>query len=98
MAAMVHLVRHCAHGDVGHVLSGRCAGASLTAEGRAEAAWLAARFLDERIAAIQSSPRLRARETAETIGAALGLSVEIVDALDEIDFGDWTGRSFAELV
>src|SRR4051812_45460096 len=97
MTAKVHLVRHCAHGDVGHVLSGRCAGAALTSEGRADAAWLAGRFLDERIAAIHSSPRLRARETGETIGIGLGLPVEIVDALDEIDFGDWTGRSFAEL-
>jgi ribonuclease H / adenosylcobalamin/alpha-ribazole phosphatase len=96
MTAKVHLIRHCAHGDVGHVLSGR-SGASLTVEGRADAAWLAKRFLDERVAAIHSSPRLRARETAGTIGAGLGLRVEIVDALDEIDFGEWTGRSFAEL-
>jgi broad specificity phosphatase PhoE len=97
MIAKVHLVRHCAHGDVGRVLSGRCAGVSLTSEGRAEAAWLAERFLDERVAAIHTSPRLRALETAETIGAGRGLQIEIVPALDEIDFGEWTGRSFAEL-
>jgi broad specificity phosphatase PhoE len=69
----------------------------LTAEGRGEAAWLAERFLDERIAAIHSSPRLRARETADAIATGRGLPVEIVEALDEIDFGEWTGRSFAEL-
>ena len=98
MAARVHLVRHCAHADVGRVLSGRCTGTPLSAEGRAQARWLAGRFArGEAVAAIHSSPRLRARETARAIAERLELEVELTDALDEVDFGAWTGRSFAEL-
>jgi ribonuclease H / adenosylcobalamin/alpha-ribazole phosphatase len=98
MAAKVHLVRHCAHDEVGRVLSGRCAAAPLTAEGRAHAQWLGGLFArGEPIAAIHASPRLRAQETARAIADRLGLEVETVDALDEIDFGAWTGRSLAEL-
>ncbi|WP_231733703.1 MULTISPECIES: histidine phosphatase family protein [unclassified Sphingomonas] len=91
-------MRHCAHADVGRVLSGRCSGTPLNAEGRAHARWLAGRFArGEPIAAIHSSPRLRTRETAAAIAERLKLPVTQVDALDEIDFGGWTGRSFAEL-
>jgi broad specificity phosphatase PhoE len=79
-------------------LSGRCTGASLTAAGCAQARGLAGQFARSGpVAAIHSSPRLRARETAEAIAARLGLQVELADALDEIDFGEWTGRTFAEL-
>jgi broad specificity phosphatase PhoE len=98
MAAKVHLVRHCAHGDVGRVLSGRCAAGALTAAGRAHAQWLGGLFARaEPVAAIHASPRLRAQETARAIADRLGLEVETVDALDELDFGEWTGRGFAEL-
>jgi ribonuclease H / adenosylcobalamin/alpha-ribazole phosphatase len=80
------------------VLTGRSSGGPLTATGRAQARWLAGWFArHEPVAAIHASPRLRARETADAIGARLGVEVEVVEALDEIDFGDWTGRSFAEL-
>ena len=46
---------------------------------------------------VLSSPRERALETADPIAAALGRAVEVVPELDEIAFGDWTGRSFADL-
>ena len=49
------------------------------------------------VAAVHSSPVQRARETAAEIAARVGVQVEGVRALDEIDFGAWTGRSFAEL-
>lgn len=98
MSARIHLVRHCAHADVGRVLSGRQAGGALTAEGRAQAHWLAGEIArGEPIAAIHSSPQQRARETAKEVADRLGLTVRVVAALDEIDFGKWTGRSFAEL-
>jgi ribonuclease H / adenosylcobalamin/alpha-ribazole phosphatase len=98
MTAKVHLVRHCAHDEVGRVLSGRRAGAPLSAEGRAQAQWLAGQFArGEPIAAIHASPRLRAQETARAIADRLDLQVETVDAIDELDFGEWTGLSFDEL-
>jgi probable phosphoglycerate mutase len=39
-----------------------------------------------------SSPLGRARETAQEIGARLGLAVEIDERLAEIAFGEWEGR------
>ena len=49
------------------------------------------------VVALVSSPMQRARETAAPIAARLGLAVAIEPDLDEIDFGDWTGRRFDEL-
>jgi broad specificity phosphatase PhoE len=44
------------------------------------------------------SPVQRARETAQIIAAKhKGLEVEVAPALDELDFGDWSGRAFVEL-
>ena len=39
----------------------------------------------------------RARRTAEIVGAVLGLAVEIDPDLREIDVGDWTGMTRAEI-
>lgn len=47
---------------------------------------------------MQTSPAQRARETAEAIAAPhRDLAVMPVAALDEIDFGAWAGRTFADL-
>ena len=98
MTAKVHLIRHGAHDDVGQVLSGRSARSPLSAAGHAQAQWLAAYFArEEQIAAIHTSPRERTRATAEIIGGRIGVRAQVVDALDEVDFGAWTGRSFDEL-
>lgn len=94
--AVVHLVRHARHGDYGRVLSGR-SDARLTPEGEREARALAAWMARRGLTRLETSPRPRARQTADAIGAACGLSVEVSPALEEIDFGAWTGRSFAEL-
>lgn len=93
----VHLVRHASHGRLNHVLCGRMPGINLSAEGRNEAMALASRLRHAGVQAVLSSPRERALETASTIAEALGLGVEVAEELDEIDFGAWTGRSFAEL-
>jgi broad specificity phosphatase PhoE len=96
--AVLLLLRHAAHDDVGGYLAGRREGVRLGAAGRAQAARLAARLLDERIDAIVTSPRERAQETAAAIAALRGCEPPIVtEELDEIDFGSWTGRSFDEL-
>lgn len=91
------LVRHATHALLDRVLTGRMHGVSLNLQGRVEAGRLAARFTQERLDRVQSSPRERARETAEAIAAAAHAPLEIVEALDEVDVGEWTGRSFAEL-
>ena len=55
------------------------------------------RLAGSAVRALYSSPRERARDTAAPIAARLGVPVEIAPELDEIDFGDWTNRAFAEL-
>ncbi|BBC72813.1 phosphoglycerate mutase [Altererythrobacter sp. B11] len=78
-------------------MSGRGGNRPLTAAGAAEARALAAHLGRQPIDAIHSSPVRRARETAAILAEPRGLTVQEVPALDEVDFGDWTGRSFAEL-
>lgn len=95
---VVFLVRHAAHDDVGRFLAGRKPGIRLGEAGRAQAGRLAARLVRERLDLVQASPRERTVETAGAIARASGLpDPEIVDALDEIDFGRWSGLTFPEL-
>lgn len=69
----------------------------LTPAGERQAAGLAERLSGARLDVIQTSPRERARQTAEAIAARTGAPVEQVEALDEIDYGDWTGMPFDAL-
>jgi broad specificity phosphatase PhoE len=72
----------------------------LSADGRLEARLLAARLeRDElhRPARIVSSTLARALETAEAIGARLGVAVEPDERLIEIGQGEWEGRTHADL-
>lgn len=96
VSATVYLARHASHDEVGRVLSGRSE-IALNAAGHGEAAWLAARLAGVPLAAIHSSPRRRAIETAQVVAERHGLAVQRLEALDEIDFGVWTGRAFADL-
>ncbi|HEU4565735.1 MAG TPA: histidine phosphatase family protein, partial [Gemmatimonadaceae bacterium] len=69
----------------------------LAADGRRQAARLAERLAGLPIAALYSSPVERARETAAPLAARLGLPVCDAPGAVEIDFGEWTGRTFEEL-
>lgn len=91
-----YLIRHGAHELLGKVLVGRGT-IALSARGRAQAEVLAERLATTRLRAVWSSPRQRALETAAPIARRQALEPRIAPALDEVDFGDWTGRSFAEL-
>lgn len=97
MSVTLLLARHAAHGDLGRVLTGRGGGSRLSEQGRAQAERLADRLEREEIMTVHSSPRERARETAEIIAERLRVPVEVSPALDEIDFGEWTGRPFEQL-
>ncbi|MDB5662657.1 MAG: hypothetical protein JWN59_995 [Sphingomonas bacterium] len=97
LTASLYLVRHGAHGDLGRVLTGRGGSAGLTEIGRAQAAAVAERLAREDVRVVHTSPRLRAVETARIIADRLAVPVDVVDALDEIDFGAWSGRSFEAL-
>jgi probable phosphoglycerate mutase len=82
---------------VGSALCGRAPGVHLNAEGREQAAALAEQLRDERLHAVYCSPLERARETAAAIAAPHGLTPCIEPGLNEIDFGEWTGRTIREL-
>jgi probable phosphoglycerate mutase len=69
----------------------------LTGEGRRQAAALAAALAGEPVTAILTSPLVRARQTAEAIGAACGLPVTVDERLLEIDWGTWEGRPAGSL-
>lgn len=69
----------------------------LTELGERQAAAAAARLstMDD-VAAVVSSPMLRARQTAKPAADALGVPVSVHDGLIETDFGAWEGLTFAE--
>lgn len=95
----VLFLRHGHHDRLGRILCGRMPGVSLSETGRAEAravaAALARRFAGEAVILL-SSPQPRARETAAPLAEALGVADAVADELDEVAFGDWTGKPFAE--
>jgi probable phosphomutase (TIGR03848 family) len=93
----LYLVRHAMCDGVGSVLWGRLPGVRLNAEGREQASVLSERLRGERLHAIYCSPLERARETAEAIAAPHELPPCVDAALNEIDFGEWTGRTIDDL-
>ncbi|HKT76450.1 MAG TPA: histidine phosphatase family protein [Sphingobium sp.] len=92
-----HLARHGIHGEFGELLSGRAGSSPLTEQGRAQAQGIAGWHGLDGLHAIHASPRDRTVQTATIIGAVLGLEVRVAPDLDEVDFGSWSGQSFAEL-
>jgi broad specificity phosphatase PhoE len=92
------LVRHATCAQMDEVLLGRSIDKPLDLRGEGQA-----RALGRRLRALlpqftlECSPRRRARHTAGIIAAPMDLPVRIVPEMDEIDFGCWSGRSFAEL-
>jgi broad specificity phosphatase PhoE len=91
------LIRHAVCDPVGRSVAGRTPGIHLNEVGHRQAAALAARLSTLQVAAVWSSPLERALETAQPLAGVLGLRV-IQDArLNEMDFGDWTGRTLTEL-
>ena len=92
----VLLVRHGTHSEVGRVLSGRSE-IPLDDRGRRQADALALALDHTPIATFHTSPRARARETIAPIAERRALPVIVTPALDEIDFGGFTGRQFDAL-
>jgi broad specificity phosphatase PhoE len=66
--------------------------------GRAQAAELAERAAPYGFRALWCSPLLRARETADAVAARIGLEPVEDARLMETDSGDWTDRSFADVI
>jgi ribonuclease H / adenosylcobalamin/alpha-ribazole phosphatase len=92
------LVRHAEpHEEVRDRIYGRL-DPELSERGRGHAAAIAAELAGEPIAAVYTSPRLRAQATAAPLAARLGLEARVEDDLREIDFGELEGLTLAEAV
>jgi broad specificity phosphatase PhoE len=96
MTRTILLARHGTHAEVGHVLSGRSE-IALADEGHAQAERLAGWLDRTPLSSIYTSPRARTQQTAAPAAARAGLVPVVAPALDEIDFGAFTGRDFASL-
>jgi alpha-ribazole phosphatase len=95
-ATTIWLVRHALPDGV----EGRCHGrldVPLSAEGIAQANLTSARLAEEKISAVYSSGLRRAIETAQIIAAGLRLDIRTIDALGEIDFGDFEGMTYEDI-
>jgi probable phosphoglycerate mutase len=91
------LVRH-GHTDVaGRRLTGQRRGVHLNRRGRAEAERLVERLDAVEVDAILTSPLERCRETAAPLAGARGIPPQQRRGLIEVDYGEWTGRSIAQL-
>ncbi|MBT8203255.1 MAG: phosphoglycerate mutase [Acidimicrobiia bacterium] len=95
--ARLYLVRHAVTAETGSRLSGRTAGIPLSEAGQSQAAALAERFASGKLTEVLTSPVQRCRETATAIGATTGVTPRVDWSFLEVDYGTWTGRTFAPL-
>ncbi|MFL6278483.1 MAG: histidine phosphatase family protein [Vicinamibacterales bacterium] len=91
------LIRH-AHTDASDLqLAGRTPAIHLSQRGTIELQRVRDQLVTVPLEAVYSSPLARARDTAEPVATDHGLGVDVEDDLNEVDFGDWTGATFAAL-
>jgi probable phosphomutase (TIGR03848 family) len=91
------LVRHALTDATGKRLTGWTPGVHLSERGRDQAEAVARRLAALKPAAIYSSPLERCRETAEPLAKASGRAIRVLEDLGEVRYGEWTGRSLAQL-
>jgi alpha-ribazole phosphatase len=88
------------HGEPAVEARHRCYGSldvGLSETGRAQMAQVAEYLKAEPVAAIYTSPRSRALESARILGAVASCSIEVVEDWREIDFGDFEGLTYDEI-
>ena len=85
------------HGENDYTRSGKLAGlrpgVHLNETGQTQAQALAKRLAPAPIKAIYTSPLERAQETARPLAEAKKLPLRLCEALQEINVGEWAGRS-----
>ena len=94
---IVHLIRH---GETAHNRSGLTLGRAdvpLNELGQRQAAALGARFADQPLGAIYTSPLSRAHETARALAGERDIPLYVRDELLEMDVGETENITFAEL-
>lgn len=67
-------------------------------QGQREALHLAAVLSEQAFDRLWCTPLRRGRQTADNIAAGRDLELAFLDDLREVDFGQWEGRTFEELV
>ena len=95
--SLFYLVRHGTTDVVDERISGRTSAVHLNAAGEAQVERVAQVLVGRRIEAIYSSPLERAQESARPLCRRLDLRLEIEEAFNEVDFGEWTNCTFQEL-
>ena len=96
-STIVLLIRHGQTPTTGQILPGRTRGLHLSEQGKIQAQEVAARMDGLKLDAVYSSPMERAQETAAPTVAAHHEQLLVDAALNECDFGAWTGRKLSEL-
>jgi len=91
------LIRHALCDPVGRSIAGRQPGVHLNEAGKQQALALAERLSRVPLAALYAGPLERALETAQAIGSRNGLEIRPAPGFNEVDFGEWTGKTIAEL-
>ncbi len=98
MSGRLVLVRHGqSHGNVERRLDTRPPGAALTDLGRDQARAFASGW-SHRIGLVAHSAALRAKQTADEIGAELGLATLEFDGIHEVQVGDLENRNDDEAI
>jgi probable phosphoglycerate mutase len=92
-----YLVRHGTNDFIGKAIAGRTPGVHLNAVGLEQAKRIADRLEGEGIQRIVCSPMERCRETVAPLAERIRVPVEISDAVIEINFGDFNGKTLKEL-
>lgn len=95
------LVRHATCERMDEMLLGRTVDAPLDARGMQQAAAMARALIAQlgalRELLIVASPRRRAQQTAAAIAAMVDAEIVTSQDIDEVDFGEWSGRTFLQL-
>lgn len=90
----LQLIRHAeSTGNVLHAIDTKMPGPPLTETGRRQAKELAEVLAGEPIVAVYSSIATRAKQTAAPVAERLGLSVEVIEGVHEVQAGDLEGRT-----
>ncbi len=97
MSTRFLLIRHASVDAIGRWLAGCNEGLGLNEQGRMEAEQLAGHLSRAKLDAIYSSPLERAQQTAYRVAKLQNVPVITRREFTDIDFGDWTGKSFSEL-
>lgn len=97
MTTRFMLARHASCALTDQLLFGSAIDAPLDATGARAAQSLGRRLAREKPSLVLTSPRRSARETAHIVVAEALCPLQLAPALDDVDFGAWSGQSFATL-